>query len=217
MRVFDRMGETDGQAERVRRIFSVWSAFYDSPFFQLGYYGRVHARLLAAAADLAPRAVLDVGCGTGLLADRLARRWPTARVTGLDLSPEMLAKARTRGAHAGRARFVQGSVYAIPFADGAFDLVTSSVSAHWYLDLDAALAEIARVSRPGAAFLLASLHNGPLALVPGPWRHAVATLSARYRSIGVQRDALERAGFAVVRTRRLLPSNTALFVARRRP
>lgn len=91
--------------------------------------------------------VLEVGCGTGLILERLAKVADDAK--GIDLSPGMLARARERGLDV-----VLGSVTDIPFADDRFDLVCSfKVLAH-VPDIGKALAEIARVTRPGGHMLL---------------------------------------------------------------
>ena len=70
--------------------------------------------------------MLDLGCGTGQLTADLAR-FGSARVVGVDLSHDMLRQAAERAPERVRA-----NVYALPFADGAFDLVTSSISYHFY-------------------------------------------------------------------------------------
>jgi len=99
--------------------------------------------------------VLEAGCGTGLLLERMARFAATAR--GVDLSAGMLAKARARGLDV-----VQASITALPYADDSFDLVCSfKVLAH-VADIRGALAEMARVTRPGG-FVLAEFYN-PLSL-----------------------------------------------------
>ncbi len=91
--------------------------------------------------------VLEVGCGTGLILERLAR--VAEEAWGLDLSPGMLQKAHQRGLNV-----VLGSVTDIPFADDSFDLVCSfKVLAH-VPDIGHALAEVARVTRPGGHMVL---------------------------------------------------------------
>jgi ubiquinone/menaquinone biosynthesis C-methylase UbiE len=100
-------------------------------------------------------AVLEAGCGTGLLLGRVAGFAEEA--WGLDLSAGMLARARDRG-----LRVVQGSVTDIPFPDARFDVVYSfKVLAH-VERIREALAEMARVLRPGG-YLLAEFYN-PLSL-----------------------------------------------------
>jgi ubiquinone/menaquinone biosynthesis C-methylase UbiE len=99
--------------------------------------------------------VLEVGCGTGLLLARIAEFARTAR--GIDLSPGMLEHARGRG-----LEVMEGSATALPFDDASFDLVCSfKVLAH-VRDIQLALREMARVTRPGGT-VLAEFYN-PLSL-----------------------------------------------------
>lgn len=101
------------------------------------------------------RDVLECGCGTGLLLDRMKRFARTAK--GIDLSPGMLEKARERGLD------VQvGSVTALPFADASFDVTCSfKVLAH-VPEIGKALAEMARVTRAGGV-VIAEFYN-PLSI-----------------------------------------------------
>ncbi|MBK8258906.1 MAG: methyltransferase domain-containing protein [Polyangiaceae bacterium] len=95
--------------------------------------------------------VLEVGCGTGLLLARAAEFAKTA--VGVDLSPGMLERARARGLNV-----VEASATALPFPDNQFDVAYSfKVLAH-VRDIDKALAEMARVVKPGG-FFLAELYN----------------------------------------------------------
>jgi ubiquinone/menaquinone biosynthesis C-methylase UbiE len=95
--------------------------------------------------------VLEVGCGTGLILDRV--RGFAASATGADISAGMLARARDRG-----LSVVQASATALPYADDSFDVVYSfKVLAH-VADIRTALAEMARVTRPGG-HVLAEFYN----------------------------------------------------------
>lgn len=95
--------------------------------------------------------VLECGCGTGLILERIAGF--ARRAAGIDLSPGMLARARERGLDVR-----EGSVTDLPFEDASFDVTCSfKVLAH-VPDLGRALAEMARVTRPGG-FVLAELYN----------------------------------------------------------
>ena len=98
-----------------------------------------------AALEEAGR-VLDLGTGTGDAAVTAARRFPGAEVVGLDLAPAMVAEARRKlpPELADRVRFVAADAAALPFADGAFDLVTlANMIPFWD--------ELARVVAPGGA------------------------------------------------------------------
>jgi len=113
-----------------------------------GYHALIDDLEVAVAEPLARGGrVLEVGCGTGLILERLATLADEA--WGLDLSPGMLEGARRRG-----LSVVEGSATHIPFEDDHFDLVCSfKVLAH-VPDIGAALAEIARVTRPGGHMVL---------------------------------------------------------------
>ena len=95
--------------------------------------------------------VLEVGCGTGLV---LARVRPFARfATGVDVSAGMLAAARQRG-----LSVVQGSATALPYADASFDVAYAFKVLPHVVDIRSALAELARVTRPGG-HVLAEFYN----------------------------------------------------------
>jgi ubiquinone/menaquinone biosynthesis C-methylase UbiE len=123
---------------------------------------RYRERLLDAAAIRPGERVLDLGCGTGALSLQLYRRHPDARLTGLDPDPHALARARAKAAREGApVEWQQGFGDALPFADGGFDRVVSSLVFH-HLTHDgrrATLAEIARVLAPGGRLLV--LDFGP--------------------------------------------------------
>jgi ubiquinone/menaquinone biosynthesis C-methylase UbiE len=97
------------------------------------------------------RDILECGAGTGLLLERMARFAKSAK--GIDLSPGMLDKARSRGLDV-----IEASVTSIPFADSSFDVTCAfKVLAH-VPELGRALTEMARVTRPGGV-VLAEFYN----------------------------------------------------------
>ncbi|HYZ46169.1 MAG TPA: class I SAM-dependent methyltransferase [Actinomycetota bacterium] len=121
------------------------------------------------AADVAAVApdgarVLEVGCGPGHLSIRLACQHGFD-ATGLDLDPAMIERARANAdsAEAGDERrplFLVGDVASLPFPDGSFDLVVSTLSMHHWADPTAGLAEIGRVLRSGARALVWDFRPG---------------------------------------------------------
>jgi ubiquinone/menaquinone biosynthesis C-methylase UbiE len=107
---------------------------------------------------------LDVGCGDGMLAFRLAEH--CAEVTGIDRDDRMIALARERARtreHPSHVSFVAADFLAYPLADESFDFVCANTSLH-HMDFAAALKAMARVLRPGGRLGVIGLaRNGSLA------------------------------------------------------
>ena len=104
--------------------------------------------------------VLDVGSGAGmdtLVAAQMVG--PTGSVTGIDMTPEMVAKARGSTAEMGlgNVTFVEGSAEHLPFDDASFDVVISNGVIDLIPDKDAVFSEITRVLRPGGRIQLADV------------------------------------------------------------
>jgi len=104
-----------------------------------------------AGAGLADGAfVLDVGTGPGRVPRLIAERCPSVIVEGIDVSEQMIARAKQADSPAadGRVTYRVADVRALPYPDGSIDLVVSSLSLHHWNDVPAGLAEIRRVLRP---------------------------------------------------------------------
>ena len=101
--------------------------------------------------------VLDVCCGPGTLALRLAPF--VSHVTGLDLTPAMLEQARAAQERKGvaNADWVEGDVFALPFTRDAFSLVTCGTAFHHLPDPLAAMNEMVRVCRPGGRIVVVDM------------------------------------------------------------
>lgn len=173
------LGTGIGRSAQVRR-FDGWAASYDRSQLQTVLYGRVHEAVLRYARRHVqrPGRILDVGCGTGRLADRLISAYRHACVAGVDASTEMIRNAGTE-AVSYRARFAAAAAEQLPFADAAFDLVVVTLSVSHWCDKAAGLAEISRVMAPGAILVMAD--------VAPDWRPQPVTAWARHRKSWLRR------------------------------
>jgi ubiquinone/menaquinone biosynthesis C-methylase UbiE len=113
-----------------------------------------HLAALAAAVsrlEAPPAGALDLGTGTGAGALWLARQFPEARVTGLDISEAMIEQARAKlpADLSGRVEFLVGDAEGLPFADDSFELV-AQISVPVFFD------EVARVLAPGGYVVVVS-------------------------------------------------------------
>jgi SAM-dependent methyltransferase len=114
--------------------------------------------LALAEVDAAPT-VLDLGCGEGQISRRLAAAGSS--VVGIDLTASQVEEAVRRG---GGPAYLRSSVTSLPFADGSFDVVLTCLVLEHVDDLDGAMAEMARVVRPGGRVLV--FLNHPLLQTP---------------------------------------------------
>ena len=101
------------------------------------------------------RAALEVGCGDGLLARRIAAQAAEAEVTAIDADARMIALARERSSGS-RVRFVHGDFLACPIEAGSFDFACANTSLH-HMDFVAALRAMARALRPGGGLAVVGL------------------------------------------------------------
>jgi ubiquinone/menaquinone biosynthesis C-methylase UbiE len=125
-----------------------------------GLYSRIADDLVEVIPDGGD--VLDVGTGPGVLLVELAGRRPDVRLTGIDLSADMIAAAeRNVSGFGDRTSARVGDVTDLPFPDGSFDVVVTSLSSHHWDNPVAAVPELARVLRPGGRFYVYDLRFAP--------------------------------------------------------
>lgn len=144
-----------------------WARAYDVLVWvlTLGNEDRFRQRLAELARLEGGQSVLDVGCGTGALA-LAAKGFVGAggQVTGVDPSPEMVARARRKAGKVGvEATFDVATVESLPFPDGSFDTVLSSLMLHHLSDdgLERGIHEVARVLKEGGRFLAVDIGGRP--------------------------------------------------------
>ena len=183
------MSRTHDRQAHDDRHFDRWSARYDRSLSQPLLFAPVHRAVVAA---LTPRlsasaVVLDIGCGTGRLLDRLGAARPGMTLIGVDRSAGMVGAARSRRPH---LWIESGTAESLPHPDRSFDAVVTTLSFHHWADKAGALAEVFRVLRPGGLFALTDmsvddLRGRPAALWGRARRHMadMPPLSERDRLI----------------------------------
>ena len=150
-----------GSAPETAGLTIHWASRYDllSRFLGLGVDSRGSRMIVEMAKIMAGDKVLDVGCGTGALTLTAARQaGPAGAVMGIDASPQMIAVARQKAAHAGSgANFEVGLVERITYPEASFDVVISRLVIHHLPDdlKRLAFGEIFRVLKPGGRVFLA--------------------------------------------------------------
>ena len=193
-----RVNDYDSFAEAYSALneTSLLNAYYERP------------AMLSLAGDVAGRRILDAGCGSGPLAAALRDRG--ALVTGIDASAGMLALARKRLGDDADLRVVDLR-NPLPFPDGAFDDVVSSLALHYLEDWGPTLAELRRVLSPGGRLIVSVPHPFVDYAIqdPRPDYHATTTctddwsplvgqpapMSFWRRPLHAMTDAFTRAGF----------------------
>jgi MPBQ/MSBQ methyltransferase len=142
--------------------------------------------------------VLEIGCGRGIGACSMLRRDP-ARVCGIDLMPEQVARAREPNSDP-RLTFAQGSAAAIPFHDGSFNRLLSVEAAQHFEDIPGFARESYRVLEPAGRFALATFFTADEHAAPELARllESFATGLDLAHSVDSMQDALGAAGFTGV-------------------
>jgi malonyl-CoA O-methyltransferase len=159
----------------VARAFDRASTSYDAA---AALQERVRNELLGRLDELriTPKAVLDLGAGTGHATRALKRRFPSSLTVAVDIAPGMLERARGQSRWLRRFERVRADAYTLPFRDHSFDLVFSSLMLQWCDDLDAVFAEISRVLAPGGLLLFSTFGPGTLAELREAWAMADTSL-----------------------------------------
>lgn len=113
-------------------------------------------RLLGALPVSPGSKLVDIGCGTGIVAWHLKRICPSASVVGLDISPRVIRRARELD-RTGSIDFVVATESELPFSDAAFDGAVCRYSLHHYPDLASHFREVRRILEMGATYLIVEI------------------------------------------------------------
>jgi ubiquinone/menaquinone biosynthesis C-methylase UbiE len=145
--------------DKIREMFNRWAGSGDVS--EMEEQHRPIAEKVIARMDLAPHdSVLEVGCGEGWLARRLAGICTAGGVVGIDVSDEMINLARSKSAEAGNLMYAVGAAEEIPWAEDYFTRVLSVESAYYWFSPERAVRELFRVAAHGGrVFLLLSYYK----------------------------------------------------------
>jgi malonyl-CoA O-methyltransferase len=130
------------------------------------------AGVVARLGGRRPGSILELGCGTGRMTTELMRNFPGARVTALDIAPEMVDLARAR---------VPGAAFVVADAEdylaeivGSFDLIISNATAQWFVDARATLARARALLAPGGLLAVATFGADTFMELDDAFRNAYA-------------------------------------------
>jgi ubiquinone/menaquinone biosynthesis C-methylase UbiE len=181
-------------------VFDRVSRVYDTELLQAVAYRPAQDEVVAELRSAGARRVLDVGCGTGILATRLQEELRPDLVAGCDFSAGMLEQAAARSR---AVAWVQGDAARLPLPDGTLDGVVSTQAFHFFPQA-AALAEFHRVLAPGGRLVVGLVNPR----TSGGSR-LMGRLGARFVGAGYwptqreMRRQVEAAGFEVRHQRRV--------------
>ncbi len=148
----DHSVESVQQDPSVVEQYDAWARVYD--WFWARYVNQTLPVLQRAADVQAGERGLDLACGTGELERRILEEEPRVHLTGIDLAPSMVERARVKLAGHPSVQFEQADVHDLRFADASFDVVVCANTFHYFTHPESVLAEATRVLRPGGRLVL---------------------------------------------------------------
>ncbi len=188
-----------------RELFDKWAPNYDGCFLQWGAFTPVHNIIIEHLGEIPPASkFLDVACGTGNLALRLAEIAPGGKVVGLDFSPEMIALARAKTPVEGaNVEFIKGNAEVLPFPDDSFDFVSCSCAFHHFPHSEKAVREMYRVLKDGGRAFMVDVYKNI------PWGIVILWFNSKFIEKGAQhyypktlRDFFRESGFEKIEQKR---------------
>lgn len=126
-----------------------------------------HAKMadwgMSHLSKIAPKEIVEIGCGGGRNAGALLEKYPDAKVTAIDYSDVSVAKATSynqKMIDAGRCVVKQGDVSQLDLAEEAYDLATAFETIYFWPGLEKCFAEVAKVLKPGGVFMIVNESDG---------------------------------------------------------
>ncbi len=191
-----KLGEQFISKQKIRRAFDRAADSYDAAaVLQKEVCRRLLERL--DYVRITPQIILDAGVGTGEAIMPLMKRYKKSQVIALDISEQMLRKAKVQGSWLRKPQTVCADLEQLPFCDDRFDLVFSSLSLQWCNDLDVTLQGLLRVLKPGGLLMFTSFGPDTLKELRACWQQVDDAVHVNQfidmHDIG---DALLHTGFA---------------------
>jgi len=195
-------------------VFDAWAADGRDAGMEQDH-GDVVAQVVESMGIKPGEMIIDLGCGNGWATRLLAKQAPGSQAIGIDCAPGMIARAEELHSYTIRARYELMPFEALDFPDARFERAFSMEALYYAADLEQALAELARVLKPGGEANLVLDYFGER---PGQdsWPEGIG-LTMNRKSEAEWIAALQAAGFAEVEARRVVdrrgPTPEADFVA----
>lgn len=155
--------------QSVKRSFNRAASHYDGvAVLQAEVLARVLERLDYIRHQ--PRSILELGCGTGKGIRGLQKRYPKARIHGVDIAHQMLLQASQQYRWWRKKPRIVADMEQLPFAAGSFDMLFSSLAMQWSNDLQLVLNQLASVGSSGGLLMFSTLGPGTLRELDLAWQ-----------------------------------------------
>jgi malonyl-CoA O-methyltransferase len=181
---------------KIRRAFDRAADSYDAAAV---LQKEVCSRLLEKLEyiKLSPQLILDAGVGTGEAVAPLMKRYKKSRLVVLDLSERMLAKATSHGSLLRKPELVCADIEHLPFSEDSFELIFSSLTLQWCSDLQATMADMLRVLKPGGLLMFSTFGPDTLKELRACWSQIDDAVHVNeFTDMHDVGDGLLQAGFA---------------------
>ncbi|MGV6808440.1 MAG: malonyl-ACP O-methyltransferase BioC [bacterium] len=181
---------------QLRRHFDRAAKHYDAAAVLQREVGqRLYERL--DYINIQPERVLDLGCGTGFLTQKLLKQYPKAQLIALDIAVNMLKITQKQGSWFRKPKVICADAEQLPLNDASVDVIVSNLMLQWCNELPNSFAEMRRVLKPNGMVLFSSFGTDTLKELRESWQqvdqYAHSSTFADMHDVG---DALMQAGFA---------------------
>lgn len=200
---YNRLGNPRRMASDVAQVYAGIAKSYDSKWGD--FSESAWAALLPSLPGLAGKWILDAGCGTGLVTDRLANEvgnW--GQVVAVDACQEMLDRAQCRLSDRRNVSFHKAPVTAIPARDRSFDIVISTMVMHELHDLGPVMREWRRVLNTQGEVVILDQDGShwPVSLAHHVWRFTDKAYLRSYKAEEIE-SSLRNHGFSLIESRKV--------------